>query len=291
MSSNGGAQKEQRKQKNLEAKRKQLENARSYSGILKAMKYMVPLPADNGYGFKVHGSSTKMCSPLAVTPGTRRSFIFPTWKGALDYLESNGFDTENHVFPVDEAQLARSHAKEDGWTPEAGQLALEVYLKAPKEIVVCLPELTHRKELQVWPPAQVKSGFGSTGVRLPCPTCRENEFTHYICLHQFTIHGLSKAKVGINCVMCCCNPDCSAVKNTIEEARAASKGVTLSTPSQQNSIIKQARRQRNLRRVRGVQSYLTHQVRNHLSIRRTKTSVVVCTTMSSGATPKLQWHS
>ena len=41
MSSNGGAQKEQRKQKNLEAKRKQLENACSYSGILKAISYMV----------------------------------------------------------------------------------------------------------------------------------------------------------------------------------------------------------------------------------------------------------
>jgi hypothetical protein len=165
MSSKAETQDERKKRKNLEAKRKQLESARSYSGALKAFSYMVPLPDDDGYRFKVHGSHQKMCSPHAVTPGTRRSFMFTTGNAALQYLESNGFDTKNHVFPVDEAQLATSHSKEDGWTQESGQLALEVYLKAPKEIVVCLPELTHRKQLQAWPPAQVKSSMVFTARR------------------------------------------------------------------------------------------------------------------------------
>ena len=119
MSSKAETQDERKKRKNLEAKRKQLESARSYSGALKAFSYMVPLPDDDGYRFKVHGTPQKMCSPHAVTPGTRRSFMFTTCNAALQYLVSNGFDTKNHVFPVDEAQLATSHSKEDGWTQES----------------------------------------------------------------------------------------------------------------------------------------------------------------------------
>ena len=88
MSSNGGAQKEQRKQKNLEAKRKQLENARSYSGILKAMKYMVPLPADNGAlvdndEFAEYGRKTFVLLQSGVVEIKNRNFSAKTTNFSL----------------------------------------------------------------------------------------------------------------------------------------------------------------------------------------------------------------
>jgi hypothetical protein len=212
-----------RKKRNKLAQQKIRARRRSFEDPIKKLRNTLPIPLDSGLSFKVHGTQHAMANPANVGKAHRLYQLTP--EAALRHLNNHGLDRHSQ-FEFDAHTLALSHKGSTAWSQESAAIASEAFFLAPEHVIIIAPEITYRKQLEAWPRTQVKTTFGKNGVRMCCPVCRSNKGVHYLGVHEFTIHcSGGKDKKAFDFEMCCCNPNCGGVKETLKKAFNNNKAV------------------------------------------------------------------